>query len=138
MTPDRAALAAALGRWLVGASPAAGSADLDVATLLELRTFMARERLIGVIADFFTEGPARLAEIRDAIARGDVPDAVERIHALKGPAGFLGATRFHALCQEVELRGRQDGHLTLADAGALASTFASTHEALLAAVRLAS
>jgi two-component system sensor histidine kinase BarA len=44
-----------------------------------------------VIALFLHDAPARLAEIRDGVARGDLPAAARAAHTLKGSAGHLGA-----------------------------------------------
>jgi PAS domain S-box-containing protein len=69
------------------------------------------EEIVGL---FLQEYPRRLEGIRDAVARGDARALNREAHALKGSAGYLGATELCAAAQRLEMMG-SIGDLTQAD-----------------------
>ena len=72
--------------------------------LTDIMTMLAgdQDRLIGMLGQFreqfLTEGPA----IAALITKGDLPEAEQRLHKLKGAAGNLGANDLHRACAELD------------------------------------
>ncbi len=80
------------------------------------RTMLARLRAIRhegepdlvleVIELFLDESTERLAGLRDAIERSDLPLVARLAHTLKGSAGHLGAKALTTLCRRLEDKAR--------------------------------
>ncbi|HUH03711.1 MAG TPA: Hpt domain-containing protein [Kofleriaceae bacterium] len=62
--------------------------------------------LAEIIEIFFEDTPPRLADLRRALAAGDVETLTQISHTLKGSCGNFGAEAMQARCRELELRGR--------------------------------
>ena len=78
---------------------------IDPATLL--RGFDGNRRLLNQVARLFlADNPLRLAEIKEAIRRGDANGLAMAAHALKGSVGNFAATNAFALAQRLETMGR--------------------------------
>jgi HPt (histidine-containing phosphotransfer) domain-containing protein len=56
-------------------------------------------RIIGI---FLAEGPRRIADARDALARRDGPELAHAVHALISSSGNVGATGLAELVREME------------------------------------
>ncbi len=112
------ALDEVLRRWVPGASappPAPppvrrpSSPTVDLGMLRKLRTTQSPgepDIVTEVIALFLQDAPARVAAIREAVARGDLAVAIRAAHTLKGSAGHLGAKTLAALCSRFEEKVR--------------------------------
>jgi len=82
---------------------------LDTDTLRSLRDLQedGDDDLLSELIDLFlADAPARIAAIRDAIAREDWPDLATAAHSLKGSCGSLGAVHLADLCARLERYGR--------------------------------
>jgi CheY-like chemotaxis protein/HPt (histidine-containing phosphotransfer) domain-containing protein len=79
-------------------------------SLFRLEQVAGREIVRGIVDNFLTEVPARLARMRQAIVDGDVEGLNFIAHDLKGSAAQLGALRLAEACRELEGRSG-DGHL---------------------------
>jgi CheY-like chemotaxis protein len=63
---------------------------------------------VGALIDAFLEdAPTQIADIRDAIKRGDAIEVRRVAHALKSNGATFGAGRFSEQCQGLEALGRQ-------------------------------
>ncbi|MGZ6185520.1 MAG: Hpt domain-containing protein, partial [Candidatus Binataceae bacterium] len=63
---------------------------------------------LGVLIDMiYAELDARVASIREAWARGDLGELVERAHVFKGSCLSLGLTRMASLCGQIEALARE-------------------------------
>ncbi len=82
---------------------------LDVSVLAELdRLSRDPTSLVAVIETFETEGEALLARITETVAARNHAAFTEWVHALKGNAMNVGATRLVAACQHAEAAGVLD------------------------------
>lgn len=95
-----------------------GAIDLDVIQeLLDL----CDEDDVGLIAElvelFLRDAPARVADVIDGCAQGDLARVERGAHALKGSAGNLGAVAVRDLADRLQAAGRA-GDLALATATA--------------------
>ena len=61
------------------------------------------------LGEFVSHGPAAMAQIREAIARGTQETAIGLVHSLKGRVGMLGMVELHsiALSLEMSLRNQE-------------------------------
>ena len=93
----------------LGAGPAAEICMLDLARLAA--TFGGNPDKMRKYALMFLDAARDgLADIGEALARGDAVRAADLAHRLKSSARAVGAMRFDALCQELEqLRGGAEG-----------------------------
>jgi len=96
---------------------------LDVSVLAELdRLSRDPSSLMAVIETFESEGETLLANIAATVAARNHPAFTEWIHALKGNAMNVGATRLVAACQRAEAAGvldfRQHGEDRVREIGA--------------------
>ena len=110
------ALDAVLRRWIPRMAPRPAAAPpptsnrpsvppIDLAMLRRLRTGptpLGTDIVTEVIAIFRVDAPVKLAALRDAAARGDLPGAARAAHTLKGSAGHLGAKALAAVCARFE------------------------------------
>jgi len=72
--------------------------------------------LLAEVAELFLDSaPGLLAQVREAIARGDAPGLERAVHALRGAASNFGAADTVAAAARLESMGR-DGELRDADA----------------------
>jgi two-component system sensor histidine kinase RpfC len=82
---------------------------LDVSVLAELdRLSRNPTSLLEVIETFETEGETLLAHIAETVAARNYSAFTEWVHALKGNAMNVGATRLAATCQRAEAAGVLD------------------------------
>jgi HPt (histidine-containing phosphotransfer) domain-containing protein len=65
-----------------------------------------RDVLQAVIALFQEVAPARLAELRAAIAQGDAEALARAAHTLKGTLGSLGSRQAFQTARRLEMLGR--------------------------------
>jgi PAS domain S-box-containing protein len=65
-----------------------------------------RRLLRDLVRLFLADYPVRLAEIQDAIRRGDASALVRAAHALKGSAGNFAARKTFAAAQQLETAGK--------------------------------
>jgi CheY-like chemotaxis protein len=110
----RQAIAAVVPPEAPAAASAANSEErvIDPAAALE-RVGGDRELLAELFQVFADQCPRWLAEVRDAIARGDADRLRRAAHSLKGAVGNFGADTAFDLAQRLETMGR-DGNLTAA------------------------
>ncbi len=80
--------------------------ELDRAALDELLSMVDGDAafLDEMIDTFLGDGPARLAELRLALASSDVTALRRAAHTLKSNSRTFGASTLAALCQELEAR----------------------------------
>jgi len=141
---------ATLDQWLGGEGPdeavAAPSEDsappapprtdepLDARTLAGLQALDPGNTdgwVRDLVRDYLTDGPLRLEGIRAALAAADGPGAVRHLHNLKSNSATLGAKRFAALCEDLEMRAENGDLATVATAlGTLTSAWAEVERAL--------
>jgi CheY-like chemotaxis protein len=89
--------------------PPAEEGVLDGAVMADLRAcdddgggFV--DQVIGI---FLSGAPQRIAEMREALASGDLDTLRHAAHSLKGGSGTLGARRMASKCQAVEYMARE-------------------------------
>jgi HPt (histidine-containing phosphotransfer) domain-containing protein len=76
---------------------------LDPHTLASLRGLDEEDDLLHQLIELFlTDAPARMARMREAIARADWRALGDYAHSLKGSCGTLGALRMAELCDWLE------------------------------------
>ena len=63
--------------------------------------------LRDLIQIFLEDAPLRIAEIEEALTRGDSRKLTIAAHSLKGSSANFGAEEFRARCEEIELSGRK-------------------------------
>ncbi len=121
-------VAAMLSRWLspeasdavplrpAPAKPAAAPPTEEEAIVLETKPLealrelgraMGEDVLERVVGLYLKETPARLGDLREAFAAGDAEQVKQLAHALKGSSGNVGASRFSALCSDLEEAAQQ-------------------------------
>ena len=59
-----------------------------------------------IAAIYLADAPARLAAVREAVAKNDAGAVYVAAHAFKSGSGNIGAMRVHDLCAEIEAMGR--------------------------------
>jgi HPt (histidine-containing phosphotransfer) domain-containing protein len=82
--------------------------EFDPAALDRLIRFGGRKLLDSMVEMFFTHGPQRLANGREAVERGDAPAAKLAFHSLKSSAAQLGAAQLGRLSAEAEELARTE------------------------------
>jgi HPt (histidine-containing phosphotransfer) domain-containing protein len=83
---------------------------LDPHTLAALRGLDDEDDLLSQLIDLFlADAPARLAKMRDAIARADWVALGDYAHSLKGSCATLGALRMAELCDWLERHDHTGG-----------------------------
>ena len=84
--------------------------SLDPRAIEELRELNPGDDsfLRDLIQIFLEDTPRRIAEIKTALAAGDSRTLTIAAHSLKGSAANFGAHHLRALCERVELCGKQD------------------------------
>jgi CheY-like chemotaxis protein/HPt (histidine-containing phosphotransfer) domain-containing protein len=112
-------LAAAIARWLPSATTPESQSPARAGTALEIdREVLAKigdpaqggdpaflRDLVGI---FNGEAPGIIKALREAAAALDSAALVRPAHTLKGNAGYLGAHRLGALCEQLESMGRAE------------------------------
>jgi CheY-like chemotaxis protein/HPt (histidine-containing phosphotransfer) domain-containing protein len=87
-----------------------------------------------LVAIFHQESPPLLAALRTAAAHGDAAGLLRPAHTLRGNAGYFGATRLSALCEQLEALGRAqppaEGAAFAALVDAVAQELAAVHHVL--------
>lgn len=91
-----------------------GDAAMNLQVLLE-QCAGKKEIAIMVLDEFISQTPADVTAISQAISQHDALATSKAAHRLKGTAGVIGAHRFHQLCFDVELAGK-NGDLSAAAA----------------------
>lgn len=81
---------------------------IDAATVAVLQQTDA-DLLGEVIGIYIAEAPARIASIREAIAKSDSHLLVSAAHSLKSSSGNVGALRVREICSELETIGHRGG-----------------------------
>jgi two-component system sensor histidine kinase/response regulator len=115
VTPE--AVGAVLRRWLKAIPAAQAEAQgrqgegegerLDPAVIASLVALDDDGTLLDeLVATFFSLVPARLREIREAVASADVQALARAAHTLGGSCANLGCRRMSDLCARLEVRGR--------------------------------
>ena len=83
---------------------------LDPHTLAALRGLDVADDLLSQLIDLFlADATARLAKMRDAIARADWVALGDYAHSLKGSCATLGALRMAELCDWLERHDHTGG-----------------------------
>lgn len=100
---------------------------LDALALLGFETGN-QDFLDDMIVSFFASTDTGLRALRAAVAAGRAEAAAAAIHAMKGPAGQLGARRLFAVCEELETALRNG------TAAPAAETLAQMEDAVAAAL----
>ncbi len=113
---------------------------LDQSALARLRESERQDPLLHqLIHLFLQETPAHLAELQEAVARGDARRVEEVAHHLKGSAEQLGATRMSRTCTALQEAGRRaDLGTAAAQVADLQREFVRVRTALEAVLRDAS
>src|SRR5579885_247743 len=113
---------------------------LDQSALARLRESERQDPLLHqLIHLFLQETPAHLAELQEAVARGDARRVEEVAHHLKGSAEQLGATRMSRTCAALQEAGRRaDLGTAAAQVADLQREFVRVRTALEAVLRDAS
>jgi two-component system, sensor histidine kinase and response regulator len=88
-----------------GTDPALSDA-LDQSTISALRDTLTSEMRAQLITTFEGSLPKCLAEIEDALTRGDSVELRRAAHRLKGSSATLGAVRLEQACQALQHTGR--------------------------------
>lgn len=73
-----------------------------------LKDTAGAEFVVELVGTFFEEAPTLLAEMRQALAAGDLPTLKRAAHSLKSNASTFGALPLAALARAVELGGTPD------------------------------
>ena len=95
------------------APPSGGPDVLDLPRLDKLRALQevtGQDLLSQVIDLYLRDAPARLEEIRSALAGGDVSAAERLAHSLKGSSSNLGAPAVESVAAELEQLLAQGAH----------------------------
>jgi HPt (histidine-containing phosphotransfer) domain-containing protein len=69
-----------------------------------------------ILQMFLQEVPPRIERLRNAWSAGNIEEMRRAAHSLKGSAGNIGAQALHAVCTELDAKGRTG---ELADTGVL-------------------
>jgi HPt (histidine-containing phosphotransfer) domain-containing protein len=111
-----AELAAALARWLPGEVPESATVpeaapdvaiDRDVLAKLGDPAYGGDPAFLRDLVGIFKgESPSLIRSLREAAAGPDAAALIRPAHTLKGNAGYLGAHRVGALCEQLEAMGR--------------------------------
>ena len=64
------------------------------------------EVLTEILQMFLREAPPRIERLRNAWTTGNIEEMRRAAHSLKGSAGNIGAHALHAVCTELDDRGR--------------------------------
>jgi len=81
------------------------TSSIDHAIFSELRDTTGSEFVRELVDAFLQEAPAMLADLRDALARGDA-DRFRRVaHSLKSNSNTFGAVALGNLAKDLELAG---------------------------------
>ena len=114
------ALETTLQRWVpgIGAAAAPPPRIIDRAAVADLGRQLDRSGagddgvLAEMIAEFRVEATSRIQALRQAVASQDRSGVRKAAHALRGPAGSLGAVEVAALAAELERSGGEQGILS--------------------------
>jgi HPt (histidine-containing phosphotransfer) domain-containing protein len=97
-------LSAALAKCQPRSDAAPSDSALDQHALDQLRDDLGGAGPLGeIIATFLDKTPSVLADLRDAVARGDTDRTRRAAHMCKGTSATLGARNFAAQCAELEM-----------------------------------
>jgi CheY-like chemotaxis protein/HPt (histidine-containing phosphotransfer) domain-containing protein len=105
-----------LRRWLVVA-PDGGQPHVDLGVIEKLleQAGGGSDLLKSLIRTYLADAPARIAAIREGMARGDAPAVARAAHALKSASANLGATVLARLCKDLERHCRAGSTLDADD-----------------------
>jgi CheY-like chemotaxis protein/nitrogen-specific signal transduction histidine kinase len=107
------------------------NSSLNPTALAEL-SFLSAGLVKEVAEVCIKEAPAKLANLRDAVGRGDPKPLGDVAHDLKTSSRYLGADNLADLCQDLERCARSD---QMARASGLVTTVAAELEQVLTALR---
>lgn len=108
--------------------------DLDPEAIANLRalgdegddTFL--KEIIGI---YLQDTPLRLADMRNAAAKGDKTLYTRAAHTIKGSSSNVGAVKVRALAEQLEQRSKAEAHAILEPLlGDLEAAFARAADAL--------
>lgn len=92
------------------ASPPARTAVIDGQALDNIRVLQGEDNpafLDKIIRTYLDHARQLLAALQEAVARSDALTLQKTAHSLKSSSAALGATTLAALCQDLEMLGRQ-------------------------------
>lgn len=67
------------------------------------------EFLREIVSIYLEDTPARIAEMEQSLAVGDVPKFTRAAHSIKGSSSNLGATSVRALAETLEHQSHREG-----------------------------
>jgi len=79
--------------------------SIDIAIFSELRDTTGSDFVRELVDTFLEEAPAMLADLRDALARGDADRFRRAAHSLKSNSHTFGAIALGNLAKDLELAG---------------------------------
>jgi HPt (histidine-containing phosphotransfer) domain-containing protein len=103
---------------------------IDLNTFTELQDTAGADFVVELVDTFLDEAPGLLAELRRALAAGDVLAFERAAHSLKSNAHTFGALALGAQARSLELGG-----LSAAQGGAALDTLTAEYECAAAALR---
>lgn len=78
---------------------------IDIAVFSELRDTTGSDFVRELVDTFLEEAPAMVADLRDALARGDAERFRRAAHSLKSNSNTFGAMALGSLAKDLELAG---------------------------------
>ncbi len=81
------------------------TSSIDPAVFSELRDTTGSDFVRELVDTFLQEGPGMLADLRDALARGDVDRFRRAAHSLKSNSSTFGAVALAGLARDLETAG---------------------------------
>lgn len=81
------------------------ASPIDLATFAELQDAMGPEFTLELVDTFLEESPGILADLRTALAEGDVDGYRRAAHSLKSNCNTFGALLLASAAREIELGG---------------------------------
>lgn len=79
--------------------------SIDLAVFSELRDTTGSDFVRELVDTFLQEAPAMLADLRDALARGDGDRFRRAAHSLKSNGNTFGAVTLGSLARDLEVAG---------------------------------
>jgi two-component system sensor histidine kinase/response regulator len=114
-----------------GAMPERETSVLDL-TLLSRACGHRQDAIREVLQEFIRSSPSMVQRVRHAVEQQDAPATYRAAHLFKGSCLALGAGVLAALCEALELAGKQE---RMADATLLLMRLTPEYDALMQAVR---
>ncbi len=79
---------------------------IDVATLTQLRETTDTDFVVELVDTYCEETPQLLAQLQEALARGDAESFRRSAHSIKSSSATFGALEFAAQARELEMIGK--------------------------------